>query len=273
MAIADDASALLAKARSAFERNTPQDRYWIWSAVTKRSVIDKDGKLLEELPSVTIETLIRPDGRRCNAVTAWGDGLAPFLENASAEERCQVLEEIPSVLQIPAILEKEHAKVQSIKENEITLAIRPDKRPAGGTDEVKRCAGAIQGTIVLDKATAFPKRVNLTVTTNACWMKPAPFEEHYLSGRMMGRAGLVKGTHIESEYELQKDKTGDASRDFWISVHRVQTQAVTKGMAFSISGRLLKLTSTGPDRQMVVETNTAATEVSAESTVKFEIPK
>src|SRR5277367_4695603 len=82
---AEDAAALLAKARAAFVENQSQERYWIWTITTTRAILDKNGNTVERIPSVTIESPIRSDGKRCNAVVAWGDGVEPYLKNASAD--------------------------------------------------------------------------------------------------------------------------------------------------------------------------------------------
>ena len=74
---AQDATALLAKARTAFIENHERERFWNWTTISMRSIVDKNGAQLEELPSVTIDSPIRSDGKRCNAVLAWGDGVEP----------------------------------------------------------------------------------------------------------------------------------------------------------------------------------------------------
>src|SRR5580700_8507603 len=110
---AQDAASLLAKARAAFVENRDRERFWNWTTVTNRSIIDKTGTEFEKLPSVTIESPIRDDGKRCNAVMAWGDGTEPYLANASAEERCAVEKETPEMFQMEAFLESRQAKIES----------------------------------------------------------------------------------------------------------------------------------------------------------------
>src|SRR5438309_10774113 len=90
---ADDAHALLAKARAAYLENHERERYWNWTTATTRTILDKDGVEIERLPSVTVESPIRSDGKRCNAVLAWGDGQTPYLADADADARCTVEEE------------------------------------------------------------------------------------------------------------------------------------------------------------------------------------
>src|SRR5689334_14670577 len=86
---ADDAAALLTKAVDAFRKNEPKQKHWNWHTVETRALVDRSGKPTQEFPVVTSESLIRADGRRCNAVVAWGDGKKPYLAEADPDERCQ----------------------------------------------------------------------------------------------------------------------------------------------------------------------------------------
>src|SRR4051812_44620604 len=82
---ADDAHALLAKARAAYLENRDHARFWNWTSATTRTIFDKDDIVLQQLPSVTVESPIRSDGKRCNAVLSWGDGEKPYLADADAD--------------------------------------------------------------------------------------------------------------------------------------------------------------------------------------------
>jgi hypothetical protein len=75
---------------------------------------------------VTVESPIRSDGKRCNALLAWGDGVEPYLANASAEERCAVEKEAPETFRVDAFLESRQVKIQSSTSSSITLVIRED---------------------------------------------------------------------------------------------------------------------------------------------------
>ena len=99
-----DATAILANARTAFLENRQRERFWTWTTISDRSITDKAGTVLKKLPQVTIESPIRSDGKRCNAVLAWGDGVEPYLANASADERCKVEKESPETFTIAAFL-------------------------------------------------------------------------------------------------------------------------------------------------------------------------
>jgi hypothetical protein len=70
------------------------------------------------------------------------------------------------------------------------------------------------------------------------------------------------------------DKTGDATKDFWICVHKHSVRLLQPGTTgMFVSGRLFRLTSRGPDRRVVVDGVTKAAELSAESLLKFETEK
>src|SRR4051794_2466199 len=83
------AAALLAKSVAAYQHNLDNQRHWNWTIAESRELTDKSGKPVVPFPSVTSESVIRSDGRRCNAVTAWGDGRQPYMKDADPDERCQ----------------------------------------------------------------------------------------------------------------------------------------------------------------------------------------
>jgi hypothetical protein len=258
--------------------------YWNWTAVENRSILDKNGKVIENIPSVTVDSPIRIDGKRCNAVLAWGDGREPYLVNASADERCTVEKEMPGVFRVEALFESHHVKVDSRDSGSIVLAIGQDKELVTSGDPSERCAGSVEGRIQLDSATFFPKRIDVTIATTGCMQTRRTGVDHYGAESSSKSAadspanpvfsGLLKGSVLQFEYELQKDKTGDATRDFWICVHKHSVpllQRSTTGMF--VSGRLFRLTSRGPDRRCVIDGVTKAAELSAESLLKFETEK
>jgi hypothetical protein len=273
VASAEDARPVLAKARAAFLANQSQERYWIWTSITTRSILDRSGKAVDQFPAVTIESPIRSDGKRCNAVVAWGDGVEPYLKNASADERCKVEEEVQPVIQLEAVFESERVSLTGRTDSEITLAIHPDK-VAHTRDEAKRCAASLEGSIGLDPQTNFPGRIDFTVASGDCERKRALLEDHYAGSIVQAAGGYAKGTRVHIEYTLERDKTGHAPRDFWIATRRRVIQPLPRNLTgVVISGRSFKVSSRGPDRQGVSEVTTTATEVSAESLLKFEVPK
>jgi len=273
VAFAEDAQALLAKARASFVANQAQERYWIWTSITTRSIVDQSGKTVDQFPAVTIESPIRSDGKRCNAVVAWGDGVEPYLKSAGADERCKVEEEVQPVIRLEAVFESDRVGLTRRTDSEVTLALHPDKGFHNG-DEAKRCAASLEGSIRLDPQTNFPRRIDFTVASGGCERKRALLEDHYAGSIVQAAGGYAKGTRVQIEYTLERDKTGHAPRDFWIATRRRVIQPLPRNLTgVVISGRSFEVTSRGPDRQGVSEVTTTATEVSADSLLKFEIPK
>src|SRR4051794_13395049 len=100
LAADQDASAILAKSRIAFIENPDRDRHWTWISTSTRSITDKTGNILESLPTITVESPIRSDGKRCNAVLGWSDGREPYLATADADTRCTVEQETHDVFRL-----------------------------------------------------------------------------------------------------------------------------------------------------------------------------
>ena len=80
-----EAPALLAKAVAAFQHNLENEKHWNWTISETRYLADKSGKSVETFPAVHSESVIQGDGRRCNAVTSWGDGHQPYLKDANSD--------------------------------------------------------------------------------------------------------------------------------------------------------------------------------------------
>src|SRR5947209_4749509 len=81
-------TGLIAKAQAAWQHNRAQVVYWNWTTTETRIVLDSSGRELQRLPDVSVESAIRSDGKRCNAVLSWGDGTAPYKLNEDADARC-----------------------------------------------------------------------------------------------------------------------------------------------------------------------------------------
>lgn len=274
IASAEDAAAILAKSRAAFIQNHERERFWNWTTLYERSVVDKNDALIEKLPSVTIESPIRADGKRCSALLAWGDGVEPYLANASAEQRCAVQEEVKELFTMEAFLESRQVKVQSQNASGITLVISLDKEAMKSSDASKRCVASVKGTVRVNLPSYFPTDIQATMPGSACIETRHDVANHYDDSTVKNvTAGQTKGSFIRQQYELQKDKGGDHAKDFWICKHRYSMRPLQKGAtAILISGRRFQLTSTG-DRRMIIEARTNANELTAESLIKFETEK
>jgi hypothetical protein len=266
---ADDARELLAKARTAYLNNRQSERYWNWTTSTTRAVLCQTGAVLEEIPSVTVESPIRTDGRRCNAVLAWGDGREPYLANASADERCQVEQEANEVFHVETLLQTGQVRVQSRSAAAIRLTIRPDRALAQSSDAFSQCVGSIEGAIELDPSTFFPMKFDLRVAGSGCeQMKPAAI--HYdVNTVTSARSTLQKGSTIIREYELQRDKAGNRSKDYWILAHAHSERPLRNDASHLIVwGRRFEAPR-AKDRRLVMDAKTTASEFASDATVKF----
>ena len=165
--LADSPADLLAKASAAFARNRLQEIHWNWVSTEKRVITDHAGKVVQPLPDVTIESIIRADGKRCTAVRAWGDGVEAYLVDADSDSRCQATPE-KAAMEVPALLKSRHVKLVSRSAAGIKLSIAPDKGQLSSTDIEERCAASIRATVLLDPPTFFPVRVEGDVVGEGC---------------------------------------------------------------------------------------------------------
>jgi hypothetical protein len=273
---AQDAAERLAKAGAAFQENRPRERYWNWTTVTERSIIDKSGKVLETFPSVTVESPIRSDGKRCNAVLAWGDGVPPYLGDAPADERCKVEQESGGLFQLQALFASRRVRMLSGSAEEVVLAVDPDKTLAQSPDLPARCMAAMRATVRLDPATSFPRHVSLEAMSDGCLMKQQTATDHYDADAQLQHVnkGISKGSLLEFDYELQIDRAGDHTKDFWICVRQQTIRPWQKGTAaMLVYGRRLQPRGTESDRRLVVKGNTTAAELATDSLIKFDTGK
>ncbi len=88
------------------------------------------------------------------------------------------------------------------------------------------------------------------------------------------RNGYTKGTQIRLEYTAQKDKLGDAHKDYWLFTRRHSERPLRKNSGgVVVAGRLFQLNSRGPDRRMITDSSATGSELSAESVLKFATEK
>jgi hypothetical protein len=268
---ADDAAGLLAKARAAYIENRERERFWNWTTTTNRSVVQR-GRLVDELPSVTVESPIRSDGRRCNAVLAWGDGREPYLATADADSRCTVEKEVADPFKLEALLSAStRVRIQSRSKNGIVLSIRSDKALATSFDPHERCIASVRSTLRLDPVSFFPSRIEVEAVDHGCEQQVAVVN-HYDQFPVNAAMTLFrKGTVLEIDYELQKTKSGSAAKDFWIAARKHSIRPMRDASrVIIIWGRRFELDSFGKDRSMVVDESTSASELSTDTTVRFE---
>ena len=269
-AAGDDARALLERAHAAFVENRGHARSWNWTSVTSRTIIDANGRLLEKLPGVTVESPIRSDGKRCNAVLAWGDGREPYLATASADERCAVEEEIRELLNEESILRSARVKLRSRSRTAIVLSVSTDHEAMMSRDLFARCTASVEGTLRLDPETFFPILFDLRIAGKGCEQQ-FPVVNHYDAVPVVtAMSTFQKGATVRWEYALQKDKGGNAARDYWICVRRHSVRPLTdQARVLIVWGRRFPLRSFGRGRRVTIDADTTASELAAEVTLKF----
>jgi hypothetical protein len=213
---AEDAGALLAKAAEGFRANEAKQKYWNWQTIENRELVNRSGDAVQRFPQVTSESVIRSDGRRCNAVVAWGDGKKPYLADADPDERCRAMDATAPPFPPVGVLLNHSAKVLAKTGGVITIAVEPDKSKLKDTDFVVRCGASIRATVMLDAATLFPVRIEGAVEESGCDSVFRPVNHYEAMTRGPMTSNFRKGATFRVEWSLQKDKTGDATRSFWI---------------------------------------------------------
>jgi hypothetical protein len=265
-----DAAELLAKARAAFEHNQKLEMHWNWTRTESRTVVDSSGKTLQELPGVTIESTVKSDGRRCEAVLAWSDGVEAYKVRADSDERCEATESTAaSTVKVAQLLKTRKAKVTSQSAKGIALEIMPDKDLLRSQDHDIRCAASIRAQIVLDPATFFPRRVTGTVTELGCDRREDPPPTYY-GEKVRGpvRPLFHKGASFQLEYELQNDKFQNATRSYWARTREHgDTPRWHSGGFFIYWGRSVKIESTVKGQRMVEDYKLTAQEFGVESRI------
>jgi hypothetical protein len=267
---AEDAHALLAKARTALLQNRERERFWAWSTTTTRRITSRDGRVIEEIPSVTVESPIRSDGRRCNAVLAWGDGREPYLANAAADARCTVEQETRDLVNEDSILASAHVRVRSRSRTAIVLSFDRDPSLIDSQDPGRRCLASLRGAIEVDPVSFFPRVIDLEVAGHGC-EQLVPVVNHYDEQPVRSAMSTFrKGATARWEYQLQKDKAGNAGRDYWICVRRHSVRPLPDyARVLIVWGRRFELTSFEKNRLAVIDATTTASELSADVVLKF----
>ncbi|MEO8595171.1 MAG: hypothetical protein ABI759_17760 [Candidatus Solibacter sp.] len=268
--LAQDATSLLAKAIVAFDSNQKSEKHWNWSIVETRRLETGKGETLEKFPAVSSESVIRSDGRRCNAVTKWSDGLVPYLKDADPELRCQAYNALNTPFQVVQLLRSTQIRVISQSASAIRLEILPDSSKAKSQDYLVRCAAALRAFVDLDPATFFPMRIEGEVAGTGC---NSTFEAVDYYGRAT-REPMVnqfrKGATFRLVYALQSDKFGNLANSFWISTEQRYVQPWDPdARLINYWGRQVRVKSTA-GRRLVKEVATTAQEFGAGSLLRFD---
>ena len=221
---ADDAGTLLSKAVDAFRRNDPKQKHWNWQTVETRELVDRSGKAAQDFPTVTSESVIRSDGRRCNAVVTWGDGKKPYLADADPDERCRAMDATAPPFPPVGVLLSHRGKVVSKADGVVTIAVEPDKSRLKDADFTVRCGASIRATVKLDAATSFPLRIEGEVAESGCDNVFTPVNHYETMTRAPMSSNFRKGATFWVEWALEKDKTGEPDRSFWITTAQHYSQ-------------------------------------------------
>jgi hypothetical protein len=255
----ENAADLLAKAADAFQRNQAKEGNWSWLVEERAFTRDKAGKIIQQFPMVKVESLIRSDGRRCEAILSWSDDWEPYPEGADNDTRCQLVE-IDFDLAGQALQKLLTSRTGQITEQDagsMTIAISPDKH-LPSSDPLAKCAAAMQGTVHIDRATLFPQAIRAEVIASGCRVK---------NGRTTWF--LDKGTSFELQYALQKDRFGKTENDFWIlSRKRVEIAPEQPG-TYLIRNRKFAPSAPRTKQGLVSELHTVAQEFGSQSRISF----
>jgi len=221
---ADDAAALLAKAVEAFRANVPKQKNWNWQTAESRQLVDRSAKPLQRFPSVISESILRSDGRRCNAVSSWGDGRKPYLADADPDERCQAMSGIEPAFPPLGVLLSQRGKVMEKTADAITIAVEPDKSKLRDPNFEIRCGASIRATARLDAATLFPLSMEGEVVESGCDSTFNAVNHYETMTRAPMTSNFRKGSTFQVEWTLQKDKTGDPGKNYWIASEQHYSQ-------------------------------------------------
>jgi hypothetical protein len=264
-----DASVLLAKAVGAFERNVEHEKQWNWTITETRYLADRPGKAVEMFPAVHSESVILGNGRRCNAVTSWGDGHPAYLKDADPDDRCQAYNAIGTPFQVALLLKSSHAKITARSAQAITVEVLPDKSRQKDADYGLRCAASIEATIQLDPATSFPLRIEGRVADSGCNASFTPVMHDTPIMRAPMITNFRKGATFRVVYTLQKDRFDNPANSFWITTEQHYDQPVGDDLTVLYYwGRQFRIRTTA-GRRLIKDIITTAQEFGAGSQLTF----
>ena len=265
-------SALVAKVQAAWKANEDRAIHWSWTTSETRSVLDAAGREIQHLPDVTVESAVRSDGSRCNAVLSWGDGTPPYKLDADADTRCGSPVPNAMPLHIEALLKSSKLGLTQNSPARIVLAIHHDRKLADNPQPEVSCTASVEATLQVDPATFFPKRMEGKVVDSGC-EGDTQAELHYgeepLKGRL--RRMLHKGTSFRIEFEMQPDKFGKPENSYWICTAQQWSKPLVNGASKLIfSNRSFRLEPKVKDRVVLTTSKTVAREFGVESQIRVD---
>jgi hypothetical protein len=266
----ESAAALLAKAVVAFENNLKTEKHWNWNIIETRQLLGKSGEILQSFPSVSSESVIRSNGRRCNALTAWGDGREPYMKDADPDERCQAFNALGTPFQMALLLKSANAKLIDWSASEIRISVVPDHSRTKSRDYNVRCAASIRATIQLDAVTFFPVRIEGEVADSGCDGEFQPLVHYETVTRQPMVSQFRKGAAFRVVYALQKDRFDNPANSFWISTEQHYEQPWNSdARVLYYWGRQVPVTHRTGHR-LVKDIKTTAKEFGAGSQLRFD---
>jgi hypothetical protein len=266
----ESAAALLTKALAAFENNQKNEKQWNWSIMETRQLLNKSGETIQTFPSVTSESVIRSDGRRCNAVTAWGDGRAPYMKDADPDERCQAFNALGMPFEVALLLKSANARLIDQSGSAIRISVLPDRSRTKSREYNVRCAASIKAAIQLDPVTFFPLRIEGEVTESGCNGEFQPVVHYETVTRQPMVSQFRKGATFLVAYALQKDKFDNPANSFWISSeqHYSQPWDADARVLYYWGRQVPVIRTTG--HRLVKDIKTTAKEFGAGSLLRFD---
>lgn len=264
-----EALGLLAKASSAYDANVARERHWNWTAKEKRELATRAGDIVQSLPTVTAESVIRSNGNRCNAVLAWGDGLKPYKLSADADERCGAMDEFRTPFDVQELLRATQAKTIADWEGGAAIQVLADKARQHSDDPAVRCAASIEATVRLDYGSFFPRMIEGKVVGDGCEYRGAPIAQYGRATSAPMRSTFRKGASFRMVFQLQKDKFGNEANSYWICTSQHYLMPWDSDSAvIAYWGRQVQVKTGG--KQLVKDIETRAREFGADSAVSFD---
>ena len=232
--------------------------------------MNRSGATIQSFPAVTSESVIRSNGRRCNAVLTWGDGRVPYMKDADPDERCQAFNALGTPFDVALLLKSSNATVVEQSEAAIRISVLPDKSSAKSPEYNVRCAASIKASIQLDPVTFFPLRIEGEVAESGCDGEFQPVVHYETVTRQPMVSQFRKGATFRVVYALQEDKFGNPLNSFWISTeqHYVQPWKADSRVLY-YWGRQVPVTRTTGYR-LVKDIRTTAREFGAGSVLRFD---
>jgi hypothetical protein len=267
LSAAESAHQIVARAIEAVQQNQEQEVHWNWTAAETRTILGRPAVQLQKLPDVTVESVIRNDGKRCNAVLSWGDGMRPYLLGSDPDARCEATEYFKPAFDIVELLQSGDVRIASHPPRATIVTILPDKLRQQSPEFRIHCAASIRAAVELDPATSFPRDIQGEVTSNGCERSESVPIYYGNDDSVRTNSSFRKGAKFHLRFELQPDKFGKPEHSFWIRVEEKYEMPLRPRVAAMVYwGRRIPIKSTN-SQAIVKEVRTTAREFGVEATI------